>query len=168
MTSNKPKQENPERTAVERPVLNHMDATKLLAPLLGLAGTFSIHAAASADWLIDPSSFKAQIHHNAERHEVILDNGLVRRVIRLAPNAATVSFENVMTGESIIRGVRPEARVMLDGVRYDIGGLDGQPVQNFLTVAELHGEYRIGHPRTRWLIPRRHLRRDESPVSSGF
>ncbi|MCX6867911.1 MAG: hypothetical protein NTV46_17180 [Verrucomicrobia bacterium] len=126
MTSNKPKQENPERTAVERPVLNHMNATKLLAPLLGLAGTFSIHAAASADWLLDPSSFQARIHQN--------------RVIRLAPNAATVSFENVMTGESIIRGVRPEARVMLDGVRYDIGGLDGQPVQNFLTVAELHGE----------------------------
>jgi hypothetical protein len=112
-----------------------MTATKLLLPLLGLAGTFSIRAAASADWLIDPSAFKAQIHQSAERHEVMLDNGLVRRVIRLAPNAATVSFENAMTGESIIRGVRPEARVVLDGVRYDIGGLDGQPVQNFLKAA---------------------------------
>ena len=117
------------------PVSKNMNATNFLVPLLGLAGTFSIHAAASADWLIDPSSFKARIHQSADRHEVILDNGLVRRVIRLAPNAATVSFENVMTGESIIRGVRPEARVKLDGVSCDVGGLDGQPVQNFLKPA---------------------------------
>ena len=112
-----------------------MDVRKILIPLIGLAGTLLIHAAASADWLIDPSSFKARIHQNAERHEVILDNGLVRRVIRLAPNAATVSFENLMTGESITRSVRPEARLSLDGVSYDIGGLDGQPVQNFLKSA---------------------------------
>ncbi len=54
---------------------------------------------------------------------------------RLAPNAATVSFENLMTGESIIRAVRPEACVVLDGVRYEVGGLRGQPLQSFLKPA---------------------------------
>ena len=65
---------------------------------------------------------------SADGREVVLDNGLVRRVIRLAPNAATVAFENLMTGESIIRAVRPEASVVLDGVRYEVGGLRGQPI----------------------------------------
>ncbi len=63
---------------------------------------------------------------------MVLENGLVRRVFRLAPNAATVSYENLMTGESLIRSVRPEAQVELDGARYEVGGLSGQPVHSFL------------------------------------
>jgi hypothetical protein len=108
-----------------------MKALRILL-LLGLVQTFAARAAARVDWLLDPSSFKAQVTRSANGKDVVLDNGLVRRVIRLSPNAATVSFENLMTGESIIRAVRPEARVVLNGVRYDIGGLHGQPVQAFL------------------------------------
>ena len=95
----------------------------------------SLQAGQSADWLLDASPFKAQIKTNVDNHEVTLENGLIRRVIRLAPNAATVAFENLTTGEPMIRGVRPEARMVLDGVSYDIGGLGGQPVQNFLQPA---------------------------------
>jgi len=115
--------------------LHRMTISKILLLLLGLAGPVAAHAAARADWLLDPSSFKARVVRSADGREVVLDNGLVRRVIRLAPNAATVSFENLMTGESIIRAVRPEARVVLDGVSYEIGGLGGQPVQSFLKPA---------------------------------
>jgi hypothetical protein len=42
---------------------------------------------------------------------VALTNGLVERRFRLSPNAATVGFENLMTGESLLRGVKPEAAV---------------------------------------------------------
>ena len=69
------------------------------------------------------------------QYQVRPENGLVRRVIRLAPNAATVAYENLMTGESVIRAVRPKASVELDGVKYDVGGLIGQPVQNYLDAA---------------------------------
>ena len=103
-----------------------MKAPAIFVLVLGLAGPFAARAAARVDWLLDPSSFKAQVARSADGREVILDNGLVRRVVRLAPNAATVLFENLMTGESIIRAVRPEARVMLDGIGYEIGGLGGQ------------------------------------------
>jgi hypothetical protein len=89
--------------------------------------------AAPGDWLIDPASYRAVISTNA--NSVVLENGLVRRVIRLAPNAATTAYDNLMTGESIIRSVRPEARVELDGVKYDVGGLGGQPIQNYLDAA---------------------------------
>jgi hypothetical protein len=112
-----------------------MKVPKIFFLMLGLAGPLAAQAAARADWLLDPSAFKARVVKSADGREVVLDNGLVRRVIRLAPNAATVSFENLMTGESIIRGVRPEARVVLEGVCYEIGGLSGQPAQSFLKPA---------------------------------
>jgi len=112
-----------------------MKALRIFLVILGLAGPLAARAAAHVDWLLDPSAFKARVARSADGGEVVLDNGLVRRAIRLTPNAATVSFENLMTGESIIRAVRPEACVGLDGVRYEIGGLGGQPVQGFLEPA---------------------------------
>jgi hypothetical protein len=89
-------------------------------------------AADRSDWLIDNAPFKAQVIPDPNGKSITLDNGLVRRVFRLAPNAATVSFENLMTGEEFMRAVRPEALISVDGVNYEVGGLSGQPVQNFL------------------------------------
>ena len=43
-----------------------------------------------------------------------------------------------MTGNSELRAVRPEAIVTLDGKDYPVGGLDGQPVQNYFTTEFLH------------------------------
>ncbi|HUC86149.1 MAG TPA: hypothetical protein VL970_13215 [Candidatus Acidoferrales bacterium] len=104
---------------------------QLLAAVTALSAS-AITAAGRSDWLIDGSPFKAEITTNAQKHELVLDNGLLRRVFRLTPNAATVSFDNLMTGESILRAVRPEAVIELNGAKYEIGGLSGQPVQNFL------------------------------------
>jgi hypothetical protein len=63
---------------------------------------------------------------------LILENGLARRVIRLAPNAATVALENLVTGEHLIRAVAPEAHVNINGTDYAVGGLTGQSIQNYL------------------------------------
>ena len=95
----------------------------------------SFAAAPASDWLIDPAPFVARITPSADGREVELNNGLVRRVLRLKPNAATVGFDNLMTGESLLRSVRPEACVELDGTRYDVGGLVGQPIHNYLNAA---------------------------------
>jgi hypothetical protein len=94
-------------------------------------------AAPPPDWLIDPAPFTARILTNTAKHEVALENGLVRRVLRLEPNAATVAFDNLMTGESMLRSVRPEARLEIDGTQLEAGGLYGQPVHNFLSPAWL-------------------------------
>src|SRR6516225_6831850 len=106
---------------------------ELTCAIIGAAilATTVLNAAERPDWLLDGTSFPAQIKTNKETHKLSLDNGLVRRVFLLAPNAATVTFENLMTGESLLRAIRPEALVELDGVQYDVGGLSGQPVQNF-------------------------------------
>ncbi|MEY4689838.1 MAG: hypothetical protein RIT19_163 [Verrucomicrobiota bacterium] len=92
----------------------------------------ALAAAPQPDWLIDPSPYRAQVQVGRDRPEVILDNGLLRRVIRIAPNAATVALEHRVTGESLIRGVKPEALVEIDGRRLEVGGLQGQPNYAFL------------------------------------
>ena len=111
--------------------------SKLACTILGgaLLSSTVLGAAERPDWLLDGTAYQAQIQIAEQRHEVALDNGLVRRVFRLAPNAATVAFDNLMTGESFLRAVRPEALVELNAVRYEVGGLSGQPVQNFLKPA---------------------------------
>jgi hypothetical protein len=78
------------------------------------------------DWLIAPSSYRAQVKADSARHEIVLTNGLISRTYRTSPNAATVDFQNLMTGESILRGLKPEAVVELDGRPFNIGGLIGQ------------------------------------------
>ncbi len=85
---------------------------------------------AETDWLIDPTSFKAKILRDAR--EVTLENGLIRRTWRLNPNAAAVAFDNLMLDQSVIRGVKPEAIVQIDGVNYAVGGLKGQPNYAYL------------------------------------
>lgn len=99
----------------------------------------TIRAAGSPDWLIDPSPYRARVEASADRPELILDNGLLRRVLRITPNAATVSLRHGVTGESLIRGVKPEAVIVIDGRSYDIGGLSGQP-----NLAFLRPEWEVG------------------------
>ena len=87
-------------------------------------------SALGADWLLDPSAYVSKVKVTTE--EVSLDNGLVRRTIRLAPSPVTVSFRNLVTGEELLRGVSPEARVTVGGTEYRVGGLEGQPIFNYL------------------------------------
>ena len=84
------------------------------------------------DWLIDGSSFKAGVFRGGHSNEIVLANGLVARTFRLSPNAATVGLDNLVTGDAILRGVKPEAVVELDGRRCEVGGLKGQPNYAFL------------------------------------
>ncbi|MBI5833242.1 MAG: hypothetical protein HZB16_13175 [Armatimonadetes bacterium] len=101
-----------------------------------VAITASLVLAGGPDWLVDPQPYKARIVESTAG-EITLDNGLLRRTIKLGPNAATVSFDNLVTGNSLLRSVRPEALVTVDGVAYPVGGLQGQPVHNYLDPAWL-------------------------------
>ena len=84
------------------------------------------------DWLVDPTPYRAGVFRGNNADEIILSNGLVRRTFRIAPNLATVAIDNLVTGESVLRSVRPEAQVVIDGVACDVGGLTGQPNHAFL------------------------------------
>ena len=92
----------------------------------------SLSGEPTGDWLVKPVTEPVRV---AERHggkEIAISNGLISRTFRLRPNAATVAFDNLMTGESMLRGVKPEARIEIDGTKFDVGGLKGQPNYAYL------------------------------------
>lgn len=88
--------------------------------------------ATKLDWLLDASSFKAGVFRGAGSDEVVLQNGLLRRTFKLAPNGATIALDNLMTGEAMLRAVEPEAVVTIDGNEFKVGGLHGQPDRAYL------------------------------------
>ena len=102
-----------------------------LVSLVLILGASTLRGA-PADWLIDPAPFKATFQRRADGREAELNNGLVRRVFSLQAGPATVALDNLVTGEAVLRSVRPEAVVELNGTRCKLGGLLGQPVHNFL------------------------------------
>jgi len=84
----------------------------------------------AGDWIVDPSPYVATA--KTENGRLVMDNGLIRREILLAPNAATLSIKCVTTGEEYIRGFKPEAQFCLDGKWFDVGGVEGQPIYNYI------------------------------------
>lgn len=87
------------------------------------------------DWLIAPGAFKARVIEDKARHRLMLDNGLARRTFQLGPNAATIDLQNLTSGERYLRAIAPEARVKIDGTDYEIGGLKGAPIANYINAA---------------------------------
>lgn len=80
-----------------------------------------------ADWLIGPAGVPAGLYRSENGQELVLANGLIRRTFRLAPDAATVALDNLMTGASLVRAVKPEAVLEINGAKFPVGGLTGQP-----------------------------------------
>jgi len=95
--------------------------------------------APAEDWLVHPEGFAAQVRGDERSGTLHLENGLVRRTFRTNPNAATVDLRNLVTGEALLRAVRPEAVVVIDGTSRDVGGLLGQVEQAYLGPESLAG-----------------------------
>ena len=91
----------------------------------------AIAAPIDVDWLVVPVDRKTGVYRSGPK-EITMANGLISRTWRVAPNGACVGFNNLITGSSIIRGVKPEAIVQLDGTKYSVGGLVGQPQYAYL------------------------------------
>ncbi len=84
------------------------------------------------DWLVEKVTLPSQVMQGESEKEIILSNGLVSRTFRVSPNCATVDFTNLVTGETMLRGVGPEALLTIDGEEYWVGGLDGQVEYGYL------------------------------------
>lgn len=83
------------------------------------------------DWLIDGTGSKTALY-STEDGQLVLSNGIVSRTFSLTPDGATTGLDLLTTGESFLRSVRPEAEVEIDGIRFSVGGLTGQPIHNYL------------------------------------
>lgn len=84
------------------------------------------------DWLIHPSTAKAQVMVSTDGKTIELNNGLLRRSFRLQPNLVCYDYYNLSNGQQLIRALKPEAEVVISGKKYAIGGLYGQKEQAYL------------------------------------
>jgi hypothetical protein len=110
------------------------DFVKSLPELSGVYST-----GVKEDWLITNIKVKSGLYRTSDNSEIVLSNGILSRAIKISPNAATVSFKNLQTRQEYLRGVKPEATVKIDGIEYNIGGLDGQKNYAFLTTEDKNG-----------------------------
>ena len=94
------------------------------------SGSIDQKGLVTQDWLIDNEDFIAEV--KTEGKDIVLTNGLTYRKIRIEPNAATIEYKNLLTGESYLRSIKPEAEVSLNGKTYDVGGLHGLKEHGYL------------------------------------
>ena len=99
------------------------------AVVLILAAFTSLTASAAAASVGTSSSARV---NRGDPGRISLENGLVRRVFVNQPNVATVALDDLRTGAGLLRSVRPEALVTLNGRAYAVGGLGGQRNHAFL------------------------------------
>jgi len=84
------------------------------------------------DWLVDPITIKANAYYSLDKKNIILYNGLIKRSFRVSPNVACTDFKNMSNGQQLLRAIRPEAIVTIEGVPYEVGGLHGQSEKAYL------------------------------------
>ncbi len=92
----------------------------------------SLASVRETDWLIDSKSTSASIVRGDDAQSLVLENGLIRRTFRLSTTAGTIAFDNLMTGNSLLRAAGPEAQITIGGKVRDIGGFSGQPDRAYL------------------------------------
>lgn len=85
---------------------------------------------AQTDWLIQPIQQKANI--NIQDNYIELNNGLAKRTFYVGPNLACIDYTNLSNDQQLLRSIEPEARVVMDGQMYNIGGLIGQTEKAYL------------------------------------
>lgn len=89
------------------------------------------------DWLVKPSLEKAAIYQSVDGKNIILYNGLLKRSFRIAANVACYDFINLQNQQQLLRSVKPEARIQVNGKSYNVGGLYGQKENGYLVAGQL-------------------------------
>lgn len=88
------------------------------------------------DWLItsitDPCKLYVKKSDDGVTSMLQLNNGLVSRTFYVSDNLACVGYKNLSNDAEYLRAIKPEARICLDSVWYEVGGLQGQPEYSYL------------------------------------
>ena len=86
----------------------------------------------TSDWLINNKAYVASVKKSENGKDIILSNGLLKRVFRIQPNIACISYQNLSSNQQLLRDVKPEAALIIDGKKFNIGGLFGQKEHAYL------------------------------------
>jgi hypothetical protein len=80
----------------------------------------------TTDWLVSSIPQKAGVWKSKDGKDIVLYNGLIKRVFRIMPNVVCYDYKNMSTGQQLLRSVKAEARIIINGKAYNAGGLYGQ------------------------------------------
>lgn len=95
------------------------------------------------DWLVTSIKSPVEIEISSDGKDLTMANSIISRTWRLTPNAACISFKNLISDGQFIRSICPEAIMTIDGAEYQIGGLDGQPEHGYIDMGWLE-KMRVG------------------------
>lgn len=88
------------------------------------------------DWLIqsveEPCRMNVKKSADGLTSMFQLTNSLVSRTFYIGENIACIGYKNLSNDAEYLRAVKPEARVCLDSVWYEVGGLKEQPEMSYL------------------------------------
>ncbi len=87
--------------------------------------------AVQEDWLVEKVNSTASLYQD-KFGNLVLSNGLISRVFMLRPNVASIELQNLCSGESFLRAIKPEAEISINGIHLNVGGLTGQSILNYL------------------------------------
>ncbi len=105
--------------------------------------TDKLNSYATTDWLVNSITVNAEIYQTSDKKDIVLFNGLVKRVFRIAPNIACIDYTNMTNGQQLLRAIKPEGRITIDGHNYNVGGLAGQKEKAYL-LPEWVDNYEVG------------------------
>lgn len=107
--------------------------------IIVLFNTATAQTASNPDWLLDATGYKAAIVKSQDGKDIVLTNGLVKRIFRLSPNVACTGYQNLSNGQQLLRAVKPEAMLVIDGKSINVGGLKGQAEHAYLRTEWIDG-----------------------------
>ena len=90
------------------------------------------------DWLVHPITTKAEIYKTGDGKNIILYNGLLKRSFLIQPNVACIDYTNLSNGQQLLRSVKPEAIVTINGTVHNVGGVYGQTENAYLLPSSLN------------------------------
>ncbi|PWU04083.1 MAG: alpha-galactosidase [Bacteroidetes bacterium] len=85
-----------------------------------------LEQAVKSDWLIKKPDMEAGIYTAESGHELVLYNGLVKRSFYIGENVVCFDYKNLINGQQLLRAIKPEGKIIVDGTEYNIGGMHGQ------------------------------------------
>lgn len=80
----------------------------------------------ASDWLIDPLPFKARCEVSEDKKFIKITNGLITRMFNISDIFITLEYWNDMRRETLIRALKPEIELMINGETWMVGGAKGQ------------------------------------------
>ena len=84
------------------------------------------------DWLLNSYQYVAHIYRSNDDKEIILSNGLLKRTFIVSPNVASIDYLNLANNQQLLRSVKSEARLTINGKDYNVGGLYEQKENAYL------------------------------------